>query len=107
MHPIEFAQKIFLAITLGTVPKSRFNKLLSAAYPTSSHFYKWTTFYQREGKQWEKDWGACIANYAKMGLLICEPSFNETSEVLRLAPFLKKISNSVTFFRVKPLARRY
>ncbi len=92
MNRREFAQKMTLATTLGAVPKSIFNQPTAAdyPYPISSNFYNWTTFYQREGKQWGKDWDTCMADYAKTGLLACEPSFNEAADVLRLAPFLKK-----------------
>jgi inosose dehydratase len=59
-------------------------------YPIAANNYNWHTFYNRQGKEWGKDWDACLADYAKTGLTAIEQSFNSAEEVKAIAPFLKK-----------------
>ncbi len=59
-------------------------------YPISCNTYNWSTFYAREGKEWGKDWEACIQEFAQTGIPAIEPSFPNVEEVGKLTPILKK-----------------
>ncbi len=58
--------------------------------PISCNTYNWVTFYQRQGKVWGQDLDACIADFAQSGISAIEPSFGSSSDVVNLAPILKK-----------------
>lgn len=60
------------------------------AWPVSCNAYAWSTFYERQKKQWMADPDASLTEYAKTGLTAYEPSFNSADEVKKLAPYLTK-----------------
>jgi inosose dehydratase len=52
--------------------------------------YPWFTFFKREGKEWSKDLGYSMSEYAKVGFDGFEPSFETPEEVDQLSPLLRK-----------------
>lgn len=60
------------------------------AWPISCNGYAWSTFYERQKKQWMADPDASLTEYIKTGLTAYEPSFTSESEVTTLAPYLTK-----------------
>jgi inosose dehydratase len=64
-------------------------------YPISSNTYNWFTFYKREGKDWGKDWNACIKEYTQCGLTAIEPGFSTLTDVKALLPVLDKHKISI------------
>ena len=93
-------RKHFLLTTTGVTLNSIFafsNKSLNqtTTYPISSNVYNWFTFYNREGKDWGKDWDACIKEYTQCGLTAIEPSFGTLDDVKTLLPVLDKYKISI------------
>ena len=83
-------------VTLNSIFASANNPLsLQKTYPISSNAYNWFTFYQREGKEWGKDWDACIKEYTQCGLTAIEPSFSTLTEVKAILPVLDKYNISI------------
>lgn len=58
--------------------------------PISANEYNWVTFYDREGREWGKDWDACLSEFAKTKILAFEPSINNAAHLQELIPFLEK-----------------
>jgi len=52
--------------------------------PIASQQYTWSTYYQREGKEWMKDPKECLKAYKKSGFTAYEPFFNSPEEVVGL-----------------------
>ena len=52
--------------------------------------YPWFTFFKREGKEWAKDLGYSMSEYAKVGFDGFEPSFETPDQVDQLSPLLQK-----------------
>lgn len=97
---IKFSRKNFLLTASGVTLNSVFafgNSPLSlqAKYPISSNVYNWFTFYQREGKEWGKDWDACIKEYTRCGLTAIEPSLSTLNDVKTILPVLDKYKISI------------
>lgn len=65
-------------------------KVKAKNLPISCNTYNWVTFYRRQGKEWGRDWEACISEFAQTGIPAIEPSFQSAEEVKVLAPILKK-----------------
>ena len=91
---MKFSRKKFL-LTTGLTLNSVFTfgdnrESLQATCPISSNVYNWFTFYKREGKDWGKDWDACIKEYTQCGLTAIEPSFGTPDDVRALLPVLDK-----------------
>src|SRR6187455_178763 len=96
----KFSRKTFLLTTTSVTLNSIFAFAnnpsgLQKAYPISSNAYNWFTFYKREGKEWGKDWDACIKEYAQCGLTAIEPSFSSMDDVKALLPVLDKYKISI------------
>lgn len=92
---MKFNRRNFLLTTAGVAANSIYSNAghrpnLQTRYPISSSAYNWFTFYKREGKEWGKDWNACIKDYAQCGLTAIEPSFSTMDEVNALLPVLEK-----------------
>ena len=97
---MKFSRKNFLLTSTGVTLNSIFafanNPLsLQNTYPISSNAYNWFTFYKREGKEWGKDWDACIREYTQCGLTAIEPSFSSLNDVNALLPVLDKYKISI------------
>lgn len=58
--------------------------------PISANEYNWITFYDREGREWGKDWDACLAEFAKTKIPAFEPSISDAAHLQELIPFLEK-----------------
>lgn len=58
--------------------------------PISANEYNWVTFYNREGKEWGKDWDACLGEFAKTQIPGFEPSIRDATHLQELIPFLTK-----------------
>ncbi|MBC3783949.1 sugar phosphate isomerase/epimerase family protein [Spirosoma utsteinense] len=74
--------------------------------PVSCNAYTWSTFYDREKKQWMADPDASLTDYVKSGLTSYEPSFNKADEVMKLAPFLAKYQLSMPSLYVNSTLHR-
>jgi inosose dehydratase len=97
---MKFSRKNFLltagGATLNSVLAFANSPLsLQKTYPISSNVYNWFTFYKRDGKDWGKDWDACINEYSQCGLTAIEPSFSTLSDVKALLPVLDKYKISI------------
>ena len=97
---MKLSRKNFLLTSTGVTLNSVFafasNPLsLQKTYPISSNVYNWFTFYKREGKEWGKDWDACIKEYTQCGLTAIEPSFSTLNDVQVLLPVLDKYKISI------------
>jgi inosose dehydratase len=76
-----------LAIVLSS------QKLLSKnpeSLPISANEYNWITFYNRSGKEWGKDWDACLGEFAKTKIPGFEPSIKDAAHLSEMIPYLKK-----------------
>ena len=94
------SRKTFLLTTTGLTLNSIFafannRSSLQKAYPISSNAYNWFTFYKREGRDWGKDWDACIKEYTQCGLTAIEPGFSTLNDVKVLLPALDKYKISI------------
>lgn len=58
--------------------------------PISANEYNWVTFYDREGREWGKDWDACLSEFAKTKIPAFEPSISDAAHLQELIPFLEK-----------------
>jgi inosose dehydratase len=80
-----------VSASVGTLLMSSFSEHKKTnRFPISCNTYNWATFYKREGKSWGEDWEACIAHFAQTGIPAIEPSFNNPTEVNKIAPILQK-----------------
>jgi len=61
-----------------------------ASLPISANEYNWVTFYNREGKEWGKDWDTCLAEFAKTKIPGFEPSINDAAHLEEMIPILRK-----------------
>ncbi len=56
----------------------------------ATNSYPWGTFYRREGKNWEENLEANLAEVVKAGLDGYEPGLSNPEQVMRLLPLLKQ-----------------
>lgn len=69
-------------------------------YPISCNQYTWHTFFAREGRNWNANLDASLAEYVQSGFRAFEPSFTAVEEVSRLAPLLGKYNLTLPSFYV-------
>jgi inosose dehydratase len=74
--------------TLGPVSQT-FASGTRPPYPISCNQYTWFTFFKREGRDWNADLDASLAEYTQSGFEAFEPSLTSEEEVTKLAPLLK------------------
>lgn len=79
---------------LGLAALAVSTPLARAAGEPSPHIatnvYPWTTFYGREGRNWNQELDAGLAEVAKTGIAGFEPIANSPEQLRALAPLLKK-----------------
>lgn len=61
-----------------------------AARQISCNVYPWITFFRREGREWADDLDRGLAEFARSGIPLFEPSVRSSEEVAALAPLLAK-----------------
>ena len=83
----------FVSMLPGLAVVLSSQKLLTdekASLPISANEYNWVTFYNREGKEWGKDWDTCLAEFAKTKIPGFEPSINDAAHLEEMIPILRK-----------------
>ncbi len=83
----------FVSMLPGLAVVLSSQKLLTdekASLPISANEYNWVTFYNREGKEWGKDWDTCLAEFAKTKIPGFEPSINNAAHLEEMIPILRK-----------------
>jgi inosose dehydratase len=80
----------FASLATPSLLAAKVKEVKARNLPISCSTYNWVTFYRRQGKEWGKDWEACISEFAQTGIPAIEPSFLHAEEVKTLAPILKK-----------------
>lgn len=63
---------------------------LSQGRALSCNVYTWMTFFAREGRDWFENLDASLAEYARSGLTVFEPSVGEATELETLGPLLRE-----------------
>ncbi|MCL6258834.1 TIM barrel protein [Aquiflexum sp. TKW24L] len=83
----------FVGLLPGLAVVLSSQKLLSKnseSLPISANEYNWVTFYNRSGKEWGKDWDACLGEFAKTKIPGFEPSIRDAAHLKELIPSLEK-----------------
>jgi inosose dehydratase len=83
----------FLGVLPGLAIVLSSQKLLTGkdeSLPISANEYNWVTFYNRAGKEWGKDWDACLGEFAKTQIPGFEPSIKDVSHLNEIIPVLEK-----------------
>ena len=98
---MEFNRRQFLGGVAGLTGTA----LLSASiakvpFPISCNQYTWFTFFRRDGRDWNADLDASLAEFSQSGFQAFEPSFTSPEEVQKLAPLLKKHTLQLPSFYV-------
>ena len=83
--------------SLGSLQEVKAKRL---PFPISCNQYTWYTFFNREGRDWNADLDASLAEYVKSGFQAFEPSFSTLEEVIKLGPLLKKYNLALPSFYV-------
>jgi len=80
------------SVLMGAQPSKPAERKKPGKLHLACNVYPWTVFYQREGRDFNKDLDAGLAEVAASGVDGFEPIINSPQDVDKLAPLLKKHS---------------